>query len=102
MVIHSILNQIITRSEQLIAIYQRLNDVELDKHVLECIHEKLIDKAEFMLESRVELNTWELINNANTMFFRQNGSRLRNSRVLAIETHQKRQIALIWFEIIIK
>lgn len=58
------LNKFITRCEQFITIYQQIQDTELDKHVLECIQEKLIDKAEFMVGIRVELNTWELIKNA--------------------------------------
>lgn len=57
------LNKFLNRCEQFRACYN-VGNTELETHVLNCIQEKLIDRAEFMVGNRVELNTWELIKNA--------------------------------------
>ncbi|XP_057669154.1 uncharacterized protein LOC130901649 [Diorhabda carinulata] len=52
------LNKFINRCENLIETYSIYNDQDINNHVLECIQEKLIDKAEMMVGNRIELNTW--------------------------------------------
>ncbi|XP_057662500.1 uncharacterized protein LOC130897584 [Diorhabda carinulata] len=52
------LNKFINRCEKLIETYSVYNDQDINNHVLECIQEKLIDKAEMMVGNRIDLNTW--------------------------------------------
>ncbi|XP_057659286.1 uncharacterized protein LOC130895761 [Diorhabda carinulata] len=52
------LNKFINRCENLIETHSVNNDQDINNHVLECLQEKLIDKAEMMVGNRIELNTW--------------------------------------------
>jgi RNase H-like domain found in reverse transcriptase/Reverse transcriptase (RNA-dependent DNA polymerase)/Integrase zinc binding domain len=54
----STLNKFIHRCENLLTTYSIYEDADLNKHVFECIQEKLIGKAEGMVGNRLELNNW--------------------------------------------
>lgn len=63
------LNKFLTRCDQLVATYQEYRDPLMNAHVLECIQEKLIDKAELMVGNRLEINSWAALRDALVQCF---------------------------------
>lgn len=58
------LNKFIKRCESFIDSYSSMNSPDLEKHIFECIQEKLIGRAEVMVGNRAELNDWVSLKNA--------------------------------------
>lgn len=52
------LNKFLIRCENLVQTYQAYGDPMINAHVLECIQEKLVDRAELMVGNRLEINSW--------------------------------------------
>ncbi|KAL1489015.1 hypothetical protein ABEB36_013960 [Hypothenemus hampei] len=57
----NLLNKFITRCESFINSYSSFRDDELNKHIFECIQEKLVGKAEILVGNRPELTAWPLL-----------------------------------------
>lgn len=58
------LNKFIVRCDNLINTYQVHDDALMNGHILECIQEKLIGRAELMVGNRLEINTWPALKDA--------------------------------------
>lgn len=63
------LNKFINRCDSILDSYKVYNDAELNKHIFECIQEKLIGKAEAMVGNRVEINDWATLKTALVQCF---------------------------------
>lgn len=55
------LNKFIFKCENLMIRYNNIEDDEFKQHIFECIHSKLVGKAELMVGNRTELSSWDAV-----------------------------------------